>query len=68
MNRSTEKRMQEVKRIVETYYEAGSLDRCKLWVFRNYVRPHMGISERTFFRYLSDRGRREDERQLKLDI
>lgn len=50
--RSTEKRAEKIRELVVTHYEQGSQDRCKRWVFRNFVKKQFGISERTFFRYL----------------
>ena len=53
MYKSTAKKAQIIRRILDEYYEPGRQDRCKLWVYRNKVRPTLGISERTFFRMLS---------------
>lgn len=33
-------------------YEEGRQDRCKLWVYRHHVAGQLGISERTYWRYL----------------
>lgn len=54
MYKSTRKRAQDVRNIVAEHYEPGRQDRCKLWIYRNIVRPSFGISERTFFRYLKE--------------
>jgi hypothetical protein len=42
----------EVQRLLEEHYRPGRQDRCKLWVYRNFVYPKYRISEGTFFRYL----------------
>ena len=51
-NKSAIKRALEVQHIVATHYEPGRQDRCKMWVYRNYVFPVYNISKDTFFRYL----------------
>ena len=53
MYKSTAKKSQIIRRIVQENYEPGRQDRCKLWVYRNKIRPILGISERTFFRMLN---------------
>lgn len=53
MYKSTAKKAQIIQRILNEHYEPGRQDRCKLWVYRNKIRPVLGISERTFFRMLS---------------
>ena len=53
MYKSTAKKSQIIRRIVQDNYEPGRQDRCKLWVYRNKIRPILGISERTFFRMLN---------------
>lgn len=50
--KSTLRRAEAVRRIVEERYEPGRQDRCKLWVFRTYIEKQFGISQRTFFSYL----------------
>lgn len=50
---STEERARKVRELVEQWYEPERQDRCKLWVYRTIVRRQFGISERTFFRYIS---------------
>lgn len=52
MYKSTAKKAQIIRRILLEHYEPGRQDRCKLWVYRNKIRPVLGISERTFFRML----------------
>jgi len=42
---------EKIKEIIKKEYEPGRQDKCKLWVYRNYVFPATGISERTFWRY-----------------
>ena len=70
MYKSTRKKAQIVRNFVEKYYEEGRQDRCKLWVYRNKVRPLLGIGERTFFRYLdiTEQPDPDDIRQLKIDF
>ncbi|MBR6176284.1 MAG: hypothetical protein IKQ70_00200 [Bacteroidales bacterium] len=53
MFKSTEKKAQRIRQIVDEHYEPGRQDRCKLWVFRNYIAKEYGICQRTFFAYLS---------------
>lgn len=53
MYKSTAQKAQLVRSILTEYYEEGRQDRCKLWVYRNKVYPALGISQRTFFRYLN---------------
>lgn len=53
MYKSTTQKAQMVRSILAEYYEEGRQDRCKLWVYRNKVYPALGISQRTFFRYLT---------------
>lgn len=53
MFESTALRIMAVKRIVAERYEPGRQDRNKGWVLRTAVAPLLGISRRTFSRYLS---------------
>ena len=53
MYKSTAKKAQIIHKILNEHYEPERQDRCKLWVYRNKIRPVLGISERTFFRMLS---------------
>lgn len=53
MNSSTIRRVQIVQGIVRDYYEPGRQDRNKHWVWRTQVRPLLGISLRTFSRYIN---------------
>lgn len=53
MYKSTALRIQAVKRIVAERYEPGRQDRNKGWVLRTAVAPLLGISRRTYSRYLS---------------
>jgi hypothetical protein len=67
--RSTEERERSVCEILDRLYEPERQDRCKLWVYRNYICKQFGISERTFFRYIKKKrpdNPPEDDRQLKL--
>lgn len=66
MYKSTVKKAQIVRSILSDYYEEGRQDRCKLWVYRNKVVPVLGISERTFFRYLNTPEPEEPGLQLSL--
>nr|DAE48070.1 MAG TPA: helix-turn-helix domain protein [Caudoviricetes sp.] len=66
MYKSTVKKAQIVRGILSEYYEEGRQDRCKLWVYRNKVAPVLGISERTFFRYLNTPEPTEPSTQLTL--
>lgn len=68
MFKSTIKKAEMVRSIVDQFYEEGRQDRCKLWVYRNKVRPLLGIAERTFFRYLDEKHDKpaDDGRQLSL--
>ena len=53
MYKSTLKKKHIVRQIVALWYEEGRQDRSKEWVYRNKVRPALGISNRTFWRYLA---------------
>ena len=74
MNTSTALRIRMVKKMVADLYEPGRQDRNKQWVLRTAVAPLLGISRRTFTRYLhtSDAdvaralGSGREERQLSL--
>lgn len=57
MSSNAKKRADIVRKIVETHYEQGRQDKCKLWVFRNIVRKEFPVSERTFWRYLKEENR-----------
>lgn len=61
---------ERVKTIVREHYEPGRHDRCKLWVYRNFVKPQIGISERTFWRCQDEDSSKneckDDPRQMKL--
>ena len=53
MYASTIKKAQKIQSIVAEHYEPGRQDRCKLWVYRTFILKEFGISQRTFFLYLS---------------
>lgn len=53
LNPSTIKRAEEIKKIVLEHYEEGRHDRCKMWIYRHFIKKQFGISQRTFFRYLT---------------
>lgn len=52
-HKSTIKRAEAVKAVLDQHYEPGRQDRSKVWVFRHFIRPQFAISQRTFFYYLS---------------
>lgn len=62
------KQAELVRSLVRENYEPGRQDRCKSWVYRNIVKPRIGISEKTFWRYLGVKIIKpiEDKNQLKL--
>lgn len=68
MYKSTVKKAQIVRGILSEYYEEGRQDRCKMWVYRNKVAPALGISERTFFRYLNTPENTDRGTQLTLKL
>ena len=53
MRRSTIKRAEIVRGIVADYYQPGRHDRNKHWVWRTQVYPLLGISLRTFSKYIN---------------
>lgn len=53
MHPSTIRRIQLVKQILAEKYEPGRQDRNKSWVLRTEIRPLLGISRRTFSRYIN---------------
>lgn len=53
MNTSTARRIQIVKSLMRDRYEPGRQDRNKTFVFRTEVFPLLGISKRTFSRYIN---------------
>jgi len=65
---SRTKQAELVRELVKHNYEPGRQDRCKSWVYRNMVKPSLGISEKTFWRYLGVKIAKspEDKNQLKL--
>ena len=69
-HKSTRMSAEKVKSIIKTNYEPGRQDRCKLWVYRNIIKPATGISERTFWRYQkeieAEMPRESDPNQLSL--
>ena len=52
MNANVIDRALLISRMVEQYYEPGNQSRCRLWIFRNYIKPVYPMSERTFWRYM----------------
>lgn len=68
--KSTQLRSERVKEIIREHYEPGRQDRCKLAIYRTKVRPVIGISERTFWRLMTEveaeLPRMDDPNQLKL--
>ena len=69
-HKSTKLSAARVKEIILVNYEPGRQDRCKLWVYRNIIKPQTGISERTFWRYQkeieAEQQEQDDPKQLKL--
>lgn len=69
-HKSTKLSAARVKEIILANYEPGRQDRCKLWVYRNIIKPQTGISERTFWRYQkeieAEQQPVDDPKQLKL--
>ena len=59
-----------VKEIINDNYEQGRQDKCKAAIYRNKIFPLMGISERTFWRYMKkvdeDKKIEGDPNQLNL--
>jgi len=47
-----QKRIENVRRIVEENYEPGNQNRCKLQVYRSIIMKIYPMSERTFWRYV----------------
>lgn len=70
MNENTRKKALIVRRLMSEHYQPERHDKCKRWVWRNYINPVMPMAERTFYRYinmkLEEDHRKEDHRQLKL--
>ena len=61
----------KVKAIIREFYQPDRRDMCKLQIYRQKIRPVIGISERTFWRYLNEIDIEdcmvvEDVRQLRL--
>ena len=52
MNANTINKAILVHALVEQYYEPGNQSRCRLWVFRNYIKPVYPMCERIFWRYM----------------
>ena len=46
------KKARLISHLVQQHYEPGNQNKCKLQVYRKYVKPCYFISERTFWRYL----------------
>ena len=68
MFKSTAKKAQRIQQIVKEHYEPGRQDRCKLWVYRNFIVKEYGISQRTFFAYLSRKPKTTQETPLQLTL
>ncbi|HHT23154.1 MAG TPA: hypothetical protein GXZ87_07585 [Bacteroidales bacterium] len=71
MNENTRKKAILVQEMLDKYYEPERQDRCKLWVYRNYIRKAIPMSERTFWRYCArdvenNKKVEENKDQLKL--
>lgn len=65
---STIKRAEKIQSIVKEHYEPGRQDRCKLWVYRTYIFKMFGISQRTFFYYLSLDTQRKQSRPAAIQL
>lgn len=52
MNASTALRILRCQQLMAAYYEPGRQDRNKTYVYRTKVLPLLGISRRTFSRYV----------------
>ncbi len=68
---STYTRALEIQRLVAEHYQPERQDRCKSWVYRNKIKDKYKICERTFWRYLAvkpkkDEEQNADDRQLSL--
>lgn len=74
--KSTRLSAARVKEMVRQNYEPGRHDKCLMSVYRNVVSKQLGISERTYWRYLKTETdpptntingeQEEDERQMRL--
>jgi len=70
MHKSTIKKAEAIKKLVEQHYEPGRQDRSKMWILRNIVsKSENPVSASTFFRYLKlikkDK-KQEDKRQTSI--
>ncbi|MCR5697853.1 MAG: hypothetical protein K6G73_12845 [Marinilabiliaceae bacterium] len=61
MNRSTACRIRICKSVLADKYEEGRQDRNKGWVLRTAIAPMLGISRRTFSRYINTPDEKVDE-------
>lgn len=62
---STIKRAERVLEIVAAHYEPGRQDRCLKWVWRNKVRPELGLTYGGFQKILHRNGFYVNERRPK---
>ena len=53
MHKSTRKKAELIQKMVADNYQPERHDRCKLWVYRNYVQKTIPMTERTFWRYMN---------------
>lgn len=65
MSIATEIRIGMVERLISEHYEPECHRKCYLNVWRHFVFPQMGISQRTFTRYLKIIKDREESRKRK---
>ena len=65
MSIATEIRIGMVERLISEHYEPENHSKCYLNVWRHFVFPQMGISQRTFTRYLKVIKDREESRKRK---
>ncbi|MDD2633957.1 MAG: hypothetical protein PHW82_00490 [Bacteroidales bacterium] len=65
MNNNTINRALRVAEIVNQHYEPERQDRCKTWVYRNFVNKIYPMTERTFWRMLAIANRHEAKNAKK---
>lgn len=52
MHINTKRRIENVKKLSEKYYESGNLSKCHKSVWRRHILPVYGIGYRTYLKYL----------------
>lgn len=53
MHDSTIQRIELVRKLTQKYYEPGNQSKCYKAVWRNHIRPVMGINYRTYLSYIN---------------